>query len=1185
MRALIIAALVALLVAFAPVATGGLPETPRPRQFTVADGLPSNRINAIAQDRRGYLWIATSDGLARFDGVGFRIWRAEQGLRDNFVWSVHVDAQDRVWIGTRAAGLAMLGADRKRFTWYDRGTPGVGGNEVWAIASTLDGALWFGTADAGLHRLDGGRVQRFAPVPGDARSLPDAGIRQLVVAPDGSLWIGTGHGVARWTPRGFERLPADALDSPLVNGLSIERDGTLWVGTPRGVAMRRPDGRTSPSPWSAKGHPVLHVLLRDRAGTYWFDIPEGLGVDAEEGIAVVPLYSGPAQGLVRPSWVDAHEDREGGLWFASNSSGLWYLPPRWRQFSVLARRLDDPTSLANAQVRGIAPSRDGTVWLVGSGGVLDRLDSESGAVEHVVKDVGDGFILHAALEDRRGNVWVTFVEGLARVDPRTGEVRRWLSGQHQGALPGDTSRLLQAADGSIWMAGEGGVQARDEDGRVLARFAAGDGRGLAAGTSVLDLARSPRDGVWIATSSGLLEWDERGDRLVPVGGIDAGPVHGIAFDGRAALWLARFGAIEAYDLRAGRPVLRQRYGPEAGFPRVAPSGLTVDDRGIAWVTSVRGLVRVDPRTRNSRVYGVRDGLPSQEFTDPPIARPSDGRILAGTPEGLVLFDPAVVRPSREAPAVVMETVDVLRGGARVAFDPARPFRVAHDDRDLRIRARVLAFSDPAAHAYRTRLVGYDRGWVDAGTDGERVFSQLPAGDYRLQVTARTAEHVWAPVQELRFSVLAPWWRTGWAIAAFALLALAMLAALALGYRNRLRRRHAWEQAEHERRLAQDASVAKTRFLATFGHEVRTPMTGVLGMSELLLDTPLDARQRSHVSAIRTAGEHLLRLLNDALDLARIESGRMELVDEPFDLRRLLDDLAALIGPLAERRGLRFELDVGPDLPRGVRGDGSRLKQVLLNLLNNAIKFTEQGHVSLHVRRHDGRVRFVVQDTGPGLSADQLARLFQRFQQGEGARTAARHGGSGLGLAISQELVEAMGGRIDVDSTPGVGTRFEVEVPLADAVLAEPAKETAEARPVAARSILLVEDDATVAEVIIGLLRAQGHHVRHAAHGLAALTEAQLHAFDVALLDLDLPGMDGFALARQLRLRGFTAPLVAVTARADAESEPQAYAAGFDRFVRKPVTGAMLADVLAAVARPADDGARHRAFEATGPTVP
>ncbi|HEU0306230.1 MAG TPA: two-component regulator propeller domain-containing protein, partial [Lysobacter sp.] len=275
------------------IVLAGLPETPRPRQFTVSDGLPSNRINGIAEDRSGYLWVATSDGLVRYDGVDFHAWRVEQGLRDNFIWSVHADARNRVWFGTHQAGLAVLDADRRRFRHYDRGnTPALASNDVWSVTSTSDGAIWFGTADAGLYRLapDGKAVTRFMPRSNDPRSLPHASVGQLVVAPDGTLWIGTQGGVARWTGRDFERAPGNALNSSVVNGLTIERDGTLWVGTPEGVSVRRPDGRWSKSPWTqlAGGSEVLHVLQRDRSGQYWYDIPAGLGVDGERRIEPVP---------------------------------------------------------------------------------------------------------------------------------------------------------------------------------------------------------------------------------------------------------------------------------------------------------------------------------------------------------------------------------------------------------------------------------------------------------------------------------------------------------------------------------------------------------------------------------------------------------------------------------------------------------------------------------------------------------------------------------------------------------------------------------------------------------------------------------------------------------------------------------------------------------------------------------
>jgi CheY-like chemotaxis protein len=342
------------------------------------------------------------------------------------------------------------------------------------------------------------------------------------------------------------------------------------------------------------------------------------------------------------------------------------------------------------------------------------------------------------------------------------------------------------------------------------------------------------------------------------------------------------------------------------------------------------------------------------------------------------------------------------------------------------------------------------------------------------------------------------------------------------------------------------------------------MTGVLGMSELLLSAPLDERRRQQVGAIRRAGEHLLRLVDDALDLARIEAGRLTLDEAPFALETVVEDIAGLMRPLAERKGLRFVCDIATDARGGWRGDATRLRQILLNLLGNAIKFTAHGEVALRIESLSPQgLRCTVRDTGPGLDAEQQRRLFQRFEQAEGARTASRYGGSGLGLAISRELAVAMGGGIELISAPGEGACFVVRLPLARAALT-----TAEAsspprgEAVIAREILLVEDDAIVADALAGLLQAQGHRVVHAAHALAAVSAQAARRFDLALLDLDLPGMDGLALARLLRAQGFDRPLIAITARADAEAEPQAIAAGFDAFLRKPLTGDMLSEAIA-----------------------
>jgi signal transduction histidine kinase/ligand-binding sensor domain-containing protein/CheY-like chemotaxis protein len=1161
--------LLALLLAGMTAAVhAGLPETPRPRQLTVADGLPSNRINGVAEDRSGYLWIATSDGLSRHDGVDFHTWRVEQGLHDNFVWAVHVDARNRVWFGTHQAGLGVLDAQRRQFRYYNRrNTPAMASDDVWSVVSLPDGSVWFGTADAGLYRIsaDGKTTKRFMPRANDPRSLPHASVGQLAVAPNGTLWIGTQGGVARWNGRDFERVPASALNSPVVNGLTMERDGTLWIATPAGVSVRRPDGTYSKAPWAALAGDmkVLHVLRHDRSGQYWFDIPTGLGLNDEGGIATVPLYSTVSSGLVRPSWIGAHEDREGGLWFVSYNNGLWYLPANWRRFSVLSRRVDDPALIANAHVRGIAASADGHMWLAGTGGVLDRLDPETGEVTHVARDVGTGYVLADVFEDRRGSVWASWQEGMARIDPATGSVTRWnRSDASDGTLFGE-ARFAQTTDGTLWLATEHGVQLRDEDGRVQLSLPAGKG-GLPPDVFIEQIGRGPDGALWLAGSNGLMTWNAGARRFEPVPGAPREHVFGFANGEKNTIWLARFGAVEAYRWDGVSLARSSGIDTRDGFPALEPSGLAVDIAGNLWLTSVRGLIRVNPVDRSVRIYGVHDGLPGQEFENPPVVRPGDGRILAGATEGLVIFDPAAVRERSAPPRLVIESIDALRDEGKVSFSPEAPAGIAHDDRELRVVARLLSFNDARNHAYRFRLDGYDDGWVDTGASGERIFSRLRPGHYRLEVQARAADNVWSPVRTVAFDVQPPWWRTWWAVVLFLLLGTVAVLALATRYRDRVRRRHAWQLAKQKQDLVEQASEAKTRFLATLGHEVRTPMTGVLGMSELLLATPLNPQQRGYVAAIRGAGEHLLRLVNDALDLARIESGRLELADEVFDLHALMDELAGLVGPLAKQRGLVFTTTIAEGTQRHARGDLARIRQILLNLLGNAVKFTERGSVSLRAAKFEPEgVCFEVADTGPGLNAEQKSRLFRRFEQAEGARTAARYGGSGLGLAISQELAAAMDGRIEIDSAPGEGTCFSVCLPLQPAMNPLAREDTGEADATALRSfsLLLVEDDPTVADVLTGLLRLQGHHVVHVPHGLAALAAVAMTPFDAALLDLDLPGMDGLALARQLRIQGFTQPLIAVTARADAGAEPEAMEAGFDHFIRKPMTKAMLAALL------------------------
>jgi signal transduction histidine kinase/ligand-binding sensor domain-containing protein/CheY-like chemotaxis protein len=1172
--AAVLAALVVALVAPGPASADGLVETPRFRVLGAAEGLPSETVYALAQDHEGYLWVGTADGLARFDGVEFVVYQQQPddpaSLPSNVIQALHVDAAGRVWVGTEGGGLSMLAPGAAGFRHYRReSTAGLALDDVWAIASTADGAVWFGGYAGGLYRLDPAddRLQAFAAEPGRADALASLHVLALAVAADGSLWVGGNNGLQRWTGSGFEA--AAGTRSPLIFSLGAAADGGLWIGSAGGLDHRAADGRIGPAvQGESLAEPGVTAVLGEPDDRAWIATRTGLYRWRQGGLHP-QLLPAPRSDRPLPRVVyQLLRDHEGGLWFASGGGGLLHLPPGWRDFSVLRPDPQRPDSLSSPAPLAVAAADDGQLWVVGKDGGLDRLDPRSGQVQRLLEaaEALPNRRLSAVLQDAAGVVWLGHHLGLSRFDPETGALSHWLAGQPGGPPKGPVDLLLDDGAGGLWLsAWGGGIERRAADGRVLARWVPGDGLQDA---HTEQLTRGPDGALWVASASGLARLDP-GGRLQPLAGLPAGRVHAFAFDRSDGLWLHRFGALEHYRIDAGNLRLQRRVGSEDGLPAVEAGGLRIDRDGRLWLTTRRGLWQFRPADGQWRSYGIRDGLSSQELGDRPPLQLASGLIAMTAVDSLVLFDPQRLFQPNVTPRLRLHRLQWQRDGVDQRIAPTGAMRLRHGDRELHVAARLVSFGDPAAHRYRFWLQGHDDGWIDTGSLDERVYSLLPAGRYRLLVDAVDG-HGRRPAAPLALDVevLPPWWQSGPArLVQLLLLVLLAVAAWRL-QRRRLARRHAAELAERERQWALQSSEAKSRFLATLGHEIRTPMTGVLGMTELLLRSELGHRQRGHAEAIQRSGELMLRLLNDALDLARIEAGRLPLEARPFDLQRLLGEVTEQQGPLAEARGLQFRLEADPAVARWRRGDLLRVKQVLLNLTGNAIKFTEQGFVALRLLPA-GQSGFELQvaDSGPGLNEQQRARLFQRFAQADGATTSRLHGGSGLGLAISQELVAAMGGRILLESSPGRGSCFRVQLDLPEV---QPDTHTPPSpAPLAAagsgQRILLVEDDATVAEVLRELLAAAGFAVSHVPHGLAALAELETAApFDLAILDLDLPGVDGLSLARMLRQQRPALPLLALTARSDPGAEPEALAAGFARFLRKPVDAATLAATAATV---------------------
>nr|WP_158753010.1 hybrid sensor histidine kinase/response regulator [Dyella sp. S184] len=1141
--------------------------TPQFRRYSTADGLPSTNVYAVVQDRDGAIWFGTKGGLARFDGVDFEVFRHVENdpgsLYNNGIATLQIDRQGRLWAAGLNAALNRYDASTGRFLhWgHDPADPAsLASDRVWAVAQTADDSLWVGSA-GGLDRLrpdERGFEHMVNPLLG-TQPADFGAVAALYVDPQQQLWIGSSHGVFVRAADGQLRRVQSDDPKQRMDAWRIDGDGDeVRIATTDGLMVVGKDGIAHR--FAASVIPAIDVMssVRDNAGRLWVGTKKGLFLQAQAGGPTTAMSDRPVlYGNLPGTWVwQLMVDREGGLWAAMYDGGVAYLAPGWSRFSRFTHIPDDASSLRDSVATTMARGRDGRhVWVGERNGRIDRLDPVTGEVEHVLSGLRGDVV--GMTEDAKQRLWVAVHGALYRVtDGKVDQV------DPQGKQIESPLEVEPGPDGQMYVRTFGrGVFRVDPETLVLTSVPLDGPSDKVLWGSQMTL----KDGVfWYASDGGMLRLNAAHDRFEMVPGAPTGQSID-AFDfGKDGLWMANADQLAFYRFSGKGVVLDRRIDAAHGWPSVNVTDLRVDTLGRVWVFGHDGLWYFDPRSGHFRSFGLQDGLTNGEFSRGYAYMPS-GYIYAATLGGVAAFDPDWVSPQADEPQLSITQVSVRHHGVTQMLPIGeKPLEIGWQDSQLEVEARVFSYVNPSANHYRFRLRGFDSSWVDTGDRGERDFTGLGAGDYTLDVMASGARGTWTHrTTQLRMHVQAPPWARWWAWLIYAVLVALLAWLLLLAWRRRLAHRHQIQLAEQRRSLAEQASAAKTQFLATLSHEIRTPMTGVMGMAELLLSTPLNQQQHEYTDAMQRSGSMLLKLLNDALDLARIEAGKLELEPAPFDPRQLVKEVAQLERGLAQSRHVRFELEIADDLPMLVVGDVLRIKQVLLNLANNALKFTERGRVTLRVQRMDEDLQFSVSDTGPGISEASQARLFERFEQEDGPQ---RRAGSGLGLAICRELVGMMGGSIELQSQLGHGSTFHVRLPLAEPMPVEPSssKDAGEDR---SYCLLLVEDDTIVAAVISGLLERQGHAVVHVINGLAALAELAQVRFDAVLLDLDLPGVDGFQIARLIRQReqaGPHLPIIAVTARSGSEDETRAHAAGMDGFLRKPLTGEQLAAALAQV---------------------
>lgn len=1138
--------------------TGGLNKLDRTKntfsrfesKATDLNSISSNQVNALFKDSRANLWIGTSQGLnlLRKGSAGFqRISLSDTDKQAIEVRAIYEDRTGRIWIGT-ATGLKVL--YNGRWASFEERRENGRDNAINTIAEDQSGKIWLGT-NSGLSMFDfnSGTFSRYAIDPDEHSQGGLNPVFSLATSPGNRIWIGSNTTLQLLDATSKKMIP---------------------ISDPSGVDSRMPnDG--------------IYALFQDKAETLWIGTTSQGILKLDKNLTVFPAYKASltnipsAKNIIR----GLAEDNNGNLYLATDA-GLEYFNRASSTYTGYVHQNGNRNTLSSNYTTSVVFSkRSGLVWVGTYSNGVDIFNPQKRSFRHITTQTKGPHLtsnsIDVLMEDHHGGIWIgTDGGGVSMYEPGNDKMVSYMHNDRDTRhSPCDNTVLAISQDrrGNIWIGG------------------------YSKGVSILNPANQTFSHINTRNSP-----------------ISSDVISCFYEDSRGNMWIGTLGGgLNEYNPKTRKVRV---VAEEAELMRSSINYITEDARGNLWISTNQGIVSFDPVKHLFRSFGKINNLKAMEFNLGAGARLSTGEIVMGSINGFNVIDPSRLNFNHNKPDVVFtgmqlfnKPVTVKSGNSplKQTLLTSKELFLDYSHSVFTISFAALDYTSPENNQYAYILEGFDHEWNYTGNLHSASYTNLNPGTYVFKVKATNNDGIWSDKQaSLVIHIRSPYWMAWWFKMAIILF---LCAAAYVFYQYRLnfeRKQKAKllelvkkrtlkirEQASHLSKLnehlvqnassleqlnielteqkaqetkarlaaemaqkqADAANSAKSTFLAAMSHELRTPINGVMGMASLLTETALNDEQKEYTDAILTSGQSLLSVINDILDFSRIESGNIELEEHAFDLRQCLEDVYELFGPKIMESGIDLIYLLGEQVPSSVIADSLRLRQILTNLVGNAVKFTHHGQVLVSIDVADRlenaiRLRFTVTDTGIGIPQEQQKNLFKPFHQLDSSIT-RRYGGSGLGLVICQRLVKLMGGEMEFSSEFGKGTTFSFEISCK--INNQPSGNGSATALLEGKSILLVSGNLMSQQAIQGQLR-PFHAVTLVAQSRAEAEDILSRPNAIALVVVDLPWSESQEISRFIRKFKPGLPVIQLGSLKNEQHGGQAF---FSRVVSKPVRQANL----------------------------